>query len=107
MNDKRRMVSDELVNDEQRADKRLSDWWLREEEKKSGQRLRIRISIAPLTDGYSSTPRISHSFFTQYSEPRNSLLKLAWKNPCGIVDFFSVCSGIVDLFSICITNWFY
>jgi len=30
------MVSDELVNDEQRADKRLSDWWLREEEKKSG-----------------------------------------------------------------------
>jgi len=87
VNDKRRMVSDELVNDEQRADKQLSDWWLREEEKKSGQRLRIRISIAPLTDGYSSIPRISHSFFTQYSEPRNSLRKSGMVEPlwhCGL-----------------------
>jgi len=27
----------------------------------------------------------------------------AWRNPCGIVDFFTVCSGIVDLFSFYIS----
>jgi len=45
---------------------RLSDWWLREEDKKCKQRLRIGISIDPLTDGYSSTPAISHYFFPQF-----------------------------------------
>jgi len=98
VNDERRMVTDELVNDEQRADKRLSDWWLREEEKKSRQRLRIRISIAPLTDGYSSTPGISHSFFTQYSEPRDSLLKTGLEEHfCGIMRMFWHCSPFLQL----------
>jgi hypothetical protein len=49
MDGERWMASDEQVNDEQRADKRLSDRWLREEEKKSGRRLRIRICILSLT----------------------------------------------------------
>ena len=43
------MASDEQVNDDQRADKWLSDHWLREEEKKSGRWLRIRICILRLT----------------------------------------------------------
>jgi len=40
VNDKQRMARDELLNDERRVDK-LSDCWLREEEKESRQQLRI------------------------------------------------------------------
>jgi len=76
-----------MTSSERRAAKRLSDRWLREEEKKSGRRLRIRISVAPLTDGYSSTPGVPHCFFLQYSEPRKSLLKTGMEEPlwhCGL-----------------------
>jgi len=72
------------MNDEPRADKRVSDRWLRKEEKKSGRRLRIRISVnwGLLFNSRRPTLLLSAVFRAEKILTRTSMEEPLWH--CGL-----------------------